>query len=262
MRSQTLRRPVLWLLLIASSVWLGGCALPRAPATPMASLAVQADPARTSTTLIVFLPGAQEVPQDIVDEGLVAQVHQMGLDADVIVADAHMGYFRNGSFEQRLREDVMLPARAQGYQTIWLAGISLGGFGAMRYAQEHPDEVAGIVALAPFVATRLILQEVSGAGGLLRWQPGEPVGAGDYQRELLVWLKGYADPKAVRPPLYMGYGSSDRLQPFEPLMDPLLPPDHRLAAPGGHDWAPWKQMWRDVLQRLPIARRTAWALSP
>lgn len=235
-------------------VWLTGCAAYRTAQVPMPSLSVPVEAGRTAPALIVFLPGAQEVPKDILDEGLVAEVKRQGLDADVIVADAHMGYFRAGSFEERLRADVVAPARQRGYQTVWLAGISLGGFGAMRYARAYPDDVDGVVALAPFVATTDVLREVAEAGGLLHWRPMWPLQPGDHQRELLRWLQGYVDPGLNRPPLYIGYGETDRLQPYEPLMVPLLPPDRLLSAPGGHEWAPWKKMWADVLQRLPLPR--------
>ena len=33
-----------------------------------------------------------------------------------------------------------------------------------------------------------------------------------------------------------------------------LPPERLLAAPGGHDWAPWKTMWADALERVPLPR--------
>ena len=165
-----------------------------------------------------------------------------------------MGYFRAGSFVQRLREDVMLPARAQGYAAVWLAGISLGGFGSLMYAQTHLDEVQGIIALAPYLAPRAVLREVSQAGGLARWQPSLPLAADDHGRALLLWLKGYADPAQARPPLYMGYGERDRLQPFEPVMAGILPPDRMLSAPGGHEWGPWRRMWADALDRVPLPR--------
>lgn len=254
MASWAAHRGLRWIGAGLVCAWLAGCAVPRAARVPMPSVSVPAEAGRIAPVLIVFLPGSREVPQDIVDEGLVAEVKRQGLHADVIVADAHMGYFRAGSFEQRLREDVVAPARQRGYQSVWLAGISLGGFGAMRYARAYPDEVDGVVALAPFVATTDVLREVAEAGGLLHWRPLWPVPPGDYQRELLLWLQGYVDPGLGRPPLYIGYGDTDRLQPYDPLMVPLLPPDRLLGAPGGHDWAPWKQMWTDVLQRLPLPR--------
>src|SRR5690606_41098875 len=55
------------------------------------------------------------------------------------------------------------------------------------YAMNAPDEVAGVIALAPFIAARPLLDEVDQAGGLARWQPALPLAAEDYQRHLLVW---------------------------------------------------------------------------
>lgn len=231
---------------------LAGCAAQRPVVVPMQALSLPASPDRVSPTLIVFMPGVQEQPQDIVREGFVDQVRSRGIDADVVVVDAHLGYFTNGVFEQRLREDVVLPARARGYRSIWLAGISLGGFGALRYVRAFPDDIDGVIALAPYIAPRLDLQEVWHAGGLLRWQPVALPKPSQHERALLLWLKGYADPAQRRPPLYIGYGDRDGLQPFSPLMAGILPPGQLLSAPGGHDWPPWKAMWGDALDRVPM----------
>jgi Putative esterase len=231
---------------------LTGCAAQRPVVVPMPALSLPASPDRVSPTLIVFMPGVQEMPQDIVREGFVDQVRSRGIEADVVVVDAHLGYFTNGVFEQRLREDIVLPARARGHQSIWLAGISLGGFGALRYARAFPDDIDGVIALAPYIAPRLDLQEVWHAGGLLRWQPAAPPKSSQHERALLLWLKGYADPAQRRPPLTIGYGDRDGLQPFAPLMAGILAPERLLSAPGGHDWAPWKAMWGDALDRVPL----------
>jgi len=232
------------------AVLLAGCAAQRPVVVPMQSIALQASPQRISPTLIVFMPGVQEQPQDIVREGFVDQVRARGIDADVVVADAHLGYFTQGVFEQRLREDIVQPARARGYRSVWLAGISLGGFGALRYARAFPGDIDGVIALAPYIAPRLDLQEVWHAGGLLRWQPVEPPRPPQHERALLLWLKGYADPALRLPPLTIGYGDRDGLQPFAPLMAGILPLEHLLSAPGGHDWSPWKAMWGQALDRV------------
>ena len=231
---------------------LGGCALPRAAQVPMDALWLPASPNQPGRTLIVFLPGSQEVPQDIVREGFVEEVRARHPTVDVVVADAHVGYFRNRSFEARLRADVMAPARARGYESIWLAGISLGGFGSLVYAMNAPDEVAGVIALAPFIASRPLLDEVDQAGGLTLWQPALPLAADDYQRDLLLWLKGFGDPAQVRPPLFIGYGTRDRLKSFPELLESVLPAERLLSATGGHDWPPWKAMWSDALERAPF----------
>lgn len=244
--------PALWLALLLAVAVLTGCALPRAAKTPMDALWLPASTAQPSRTLIVFLPGSQEVPQDIVREGFVDQVRRRHPTVDVVVVDSHVGYFRNRSFEARLRADVMEPARARGYQSIWLAGISLGGFGSLMYARSAPGEVDGVIALAPFIASRSVLAEVAQAGGLKQWQPELPLKETDYQRDLLLWLKGYGDPAQARPPLFIGYGTRDRLEPFPDLLDSVLPAERLLTADGGHDWPPWKAMWAEALDRAPL----------
>ena len=218
-----------------------------------------AKPGHRADTLIVFLPGSMEVPQDIVQQGFVTQVRERRIDADVVVVDSHMGYFLRRTIIDRLREDVIGPALAQGYRQIWLAGISLGGFGALLYAMHHPDHLDGVVAIAPYIAPGETLQEVDEAGGLRMWQPPRSVAGSDIGRRLLVWLQGYAAPDAARPPLYIGHGLTDRLQPATPLMGGILPPEQVMVAPGGHDWPPWRQIWGEVLDRAlqPASVRAA-----
>lgn len=252
------RRAAAILAMAVLGLSLAGCSLMvREPRVPMEVLSLPRTADAQSQTLIVFMPGAQEVPQDIVREGFVAQVRARGIDADVVVADAHLGYFRGGVFEQRLHKDVIRPARERGYRSVWLAGISLGGFGALRYARAHPGEVDGVIALAPYLAPRLDLQAVWQAGGLANWRPDGPLKPWEHERALMLWLQGYADPAQQRPLLFIGHGEDDRLKPFGPLMAGLLPPGHLLSAPGGHDWPPWKAMWADALDRAPLPRAPA-----
>lgn len=243
------------LLAVMLCFTLSGCVFPRATKVPMDSISLPASVTERAKTLIVFLPGAQEVPADIVKEGFIEQVRARNIDADVMVIDSHMGYFLKRTFDVRIRTDIIEPARAKGYKSIWLAGISLGGFGSLMYARIFPDEIEGVIAIAPYISSNGVLNEIIDAGGLARWKPELPLKPDDYERDLLLWLRGYADPNMKRPRLYIGYGSKDGLDQFRQLIGTILPPDQLLAAPGGHDWPPWKQMWGDVLDRVPLERK-------
>ncbi len=243
------------LLAVMLCFTLSGCVFPRATKVPMDSISLPASVTERAKTLIVFLPGAQEVPADIVKEGFIEQVRTRNIDADVMVIDSHMGYFLKRTFDVRIRTDIIEPARAKGYKSIWLAGISLGGFGSLMYARIFPDEIEGVIAIAPYISSNGVLNEIIDAGGLARWKPELPLKPDDYERDLLLWLRGYADPNMKRPRLYIGYGSKDGLDQFRQLIGTILPPDQLLAAPGGHDWPPWKQMWGDVLDRVPLERK-------
>jgi pimeloyl-ACP methyl ester carboxylesterase len=197
--------------------------------------------------LLVLLPGAHMTPAELQREGFIAAVRQHGAAADVVAADAHLGYVQDGSILHRLHDDVIAPARAQGYQQIWLAGISLGGFVALTYAMRHPGQIAGLVTLAPYLGRRPLVQAVVAAGGPAAWRRTAQARDGDdAEHALWMWLSALP---AEAPPVYLGYGSEDRFADAHRLLAGLLPPDRVRSTPGGHDWPPWRTLWADWLAR-------------
>ncbi len=248
------QRQVLRTVVLVFAMALTGCTLLRPVVAPVPVIVdiMPGDSPPSQRVLLVFLPGAGDTPADLVREGFVEQVRQRGLAADVVVPDLHVRYYTGLTFEQRLMADVIGPARAKGYQQIWLAGISLGGFGSLMVSRLNPGMVDGVIALAPFIASNSVLDEVRQAGGLARWR--EPVVEGDWQRDLLRWLQGYGDPSQRRPALYIGYGTEDGFSEFNAAVGALLPKAHVRSAPGGHDWGPWKQLWGEFLDVVPLPK--------
>jgi hypothetical protein len=43
--------------------------------------------------------------------------------ADLVAVDAHLGYYYKRTIIDRLREDVLVPAKVQGYRRIVVVGI-------------------------------------------------------------------------------------------------------------------------------------------
>lgn len=207
----------------------------------------RACPATQAPVLLVLLPGAHMAPAELQAEGFVAALRQRQLAVDVAVPDAHLGYVYDGSILSRLHDDVVAPARAQGYRRIWLAGISLGGFVAMGYAFRHPGAIEGLVTLAPYLGRRPLVQAIAAAGGPAAWRKtAQPRDAADLDHDLWMWLSAHP---ASAPPLYLGYGREDRFAEGHALLAGLLPADRVSTAPGGHDWAPWRQLWGQWLDR-------------
>jgi len=244
------------LALLPLVLLLGACQFVRAPTVPMA---VQADAApRTGSerVLLVILPGIGDTPDDLIRHGMVEMVRERGIAADVIVADAHFGYYRTRQTVQRLWHDVIAPATASDYDGVWVAGISLGGLGAMLYGSgveyDAPEPVTGVLSIAPYLGDAQLMDEIQAAGGLLAWQP--PPGSTDFSHRLLDWLRGYGDPAAKRPPLYLGIGTEDRFLPGARLVGELLPREHVIEVPGAHRWRPWLEIWGEMLDRAPLPR--------
>ncbi len=236
---------------------LGGCNLLTPPThIPMDLLRPSGGPcAGRAPTLLVMLPGVRSRPDEFIDEGFVAAVRSRGLAADIVVADAHLGYYEDRSVLRRLRDDVVRPARAAGYRHIWLVGISLGGFGALGYGARMGDEIDGIVALAPYLGRRTLQQEINAAGGPLRWSrtPHERLDD-DLEREVWEWMA--AGPPA-RLPVFLGYGREDRFAEAHRLLAGLLPPDRVDSVPGDHDWPAWRALWAHWLERELIGTTCA-----
>lgn len=160
--------------------------MPPPAVVPMQSIAVRSACRSTLAPLVVMLPGAYSRPRDFVDEGFVDALRSRGVDADVQVVDAHLRYYEDKTIVERLRQDVVRPALARGVPQVWLVGISLGGFGALGYAARHGDEIAGVLALAPYLGRRSVLQELEAAGGPAAWRRrSPPPEADDLERE--VW---------------------------------------------------------------------------
>ena len=205
-------------------------------------------------TLVVMLPGAYSRPPEFVEAGFPQALRAAGLAADICIADSHVGYYSDRSILRRLREEIVLPARAQGYRQIWLVGISLGGFGALGYAVRHGTEIDGVLAIAPYLGPRRLTQEIAAAGGPRAWRAAgldasAPGTSDELDREL--WRAFAAQDNTAtaparsgpRPPVYLGYGVDDRFADAHRRFAELLPATHVATAPGGHDWAAWRALW-------------------
>lgn len=199
--------------------------------------------------LIVFLPGIGDVAEDFFRRGFVQEMERHGVAADAMAIDAHFGYYAARAIHTRLTDDVIASARTMGYEKIWLAGVSMGGFGAATYAAMHPDKIAGIVLFAPYLGPATLIEEIAAAGGIARWEP-HPIAQEDYQRALWAWFKQHVAVDGVNTlPIYLGYGKRDMFEKANSLLSEILPVGHVFPVSGGHDWRTWKLIWRQVLSR-------------
>jgi pimeloyl-ACP methyl ester carboxylesterase len=168
--------------------------------------------------------------------------------------DSHLGYFSDGSVMKRLHDDVVLPARAAGYRSIWMVGISLGGFASLGYAARHGEHIDGVVALAPYPGTRGLQKEIVDAGGPRAWSRTAADTEADLERAVWRWLADDVPGPRPRPRLYLGLGQDDRFAQGVQLMATTLPAAQTSSVPGGHDWGPWRALWNGWLDRGLLAK--------
>lgn len=198
--------------------------------------------------LIVLLPGRWSEPEAFERAGFARAVAERKLAVDLVAVDASFGYYRDRSIVTRLHDEVVSPARLRGYESIWLAGTSLGGLGALLYLRDRPGQVDGALALAPFLGRPEVIAEIEATGGPARWTPPAHFERDDVGRELWSWLATWAaTPHAV--PVALGWGEQDGLARSNRLLATLLPAEHSDSIAGGHDWPTWTRLWERFLDR-------------
>ena len=128
----------------------------------------------------------------------------------------------------------------------FVAGLSMGGYGALKHAMTHPERYAGVASLSGVADIRQL------AGRLERAEIVTRVFGGDFAPEDdLFELLASVDP-ATAPRLYIGCGTEE---------ERLMPPNERFVAeaqargvdvttdfrPGVHEWGLWDAQIQDVL---------------
>jgi pimeloyl-ACP methyl ester carboxylesterase len=191
---------------------------------------------------MVWLPGAYHAARDFLAAGFAEAVRTRRIALDLDFVDMELAHVGDRSALQRLRSDIVLPARAAGV-SIWLGGISLGGLFALDYAASHPDELDGLCLLAPYLGNRMLTGEIAQAPGLERWQPGE-LAETDEERRIWRYIKSRRDESR---PLYLGFGREDRFAAAHELLAATLPADSVDVIAGGHEWSTWSRLWENFL---------------
>lgn len=239
-------------MLVAAGLALTACVPLGRPAVPMRTLElVKGDESRC---LAVLLPGRLNAPEKFAKSGFASAVAARGLALDLVAVDAHLGYYRDRSVVERLRLDVVAPARAAGYDTIWLVGSSLGGVGSLLYLKHYPEDLAGVFVLAPYLGPAEVIDEIAATGGPAHWRPPSRVAADDVGRELWSWLAPWlAGEQKI--PLHLGWGTADAFDRSNRLLASALPPERVYTHPGGHDWKTWESLWGAFLDREEPCRR-------
>lgn len=229
-------------ILLLSSILMFGCYRHDTAVPVAATNHARGD--KASETLIVMLPGRGGNMKDFEEAGFMALANKAGLNSDILTVDLHEGYYYNRTMVERLRLDVVQPALKKGYQKIWFVGVSLGGFGALMYAKEDNANIGGILVIAPYLGDKIV-EEIQEAGGIQKWEPRPNTSSEEYEVDLWKWLKrGYGST-----PLYLAFGSDDRMATSHKLLADLLPRDRTIAISGGHNWKTWTALWKLFLEK-------------
>lgn len=205
-------------------------------------------------TLVIVLPGRADNVEVMREFDVAEAIHAGWPEVDVQLTSATLAYYTDGELPQRLRSQIIEPARAKGYERLILVGASMGGMGAMVVDEALPETFDNIVLLAPYLGRARVMREVESAGGIRSWQPGakpDVVNRSNFDRELL-WrqISLYASDPKLRRRVWLGYGEQDRLAATVPVIAPALEAEQILPLPGGHKWVVWNAAATTIFARL------------
>ncbi|MCG7308936.1 alpha/beta hydrolase family protein [Brachybacterium sp. ACRRE] len=140
-------------------------------------------------------------------------------------------------------------------EDTFVAGLSMGGFGAFKLALNHPERFAAAASLSGALdPVALDLSQHAGQLAQRIWGGQDISGTADD----LMGLLGSADPTAL-PQLFLDCGTEDHLvtqnQAFIDLAEERGVDLTSRLRPGTHAWDFWDRGIQDVLDWLPIRGR-------
>ena len=207
-------------------------------------------------SLVVLFPTMGGKGSHYETQGFLDEVWERGFEASMEVLDVKLSLYLRGKFVELLKTEVIEPAKTEGFEEIYLVGISLGGHGVLLYATEYPEDVDGIVILAPFISGDTVSEAIEKAGGLDTW--GDcPFLAWTHACNLWKSLKVYVSNPRNQRKVVLGFGTEDIFVDQCRILADVLLPEQVFTVSGGHDWATWKKLFikaADYFRELKIQR--------
>jgi len=207
-------------------------------------------------SLVVLLPTMGGKGSHYETQGFLDEVWERGFEASMEVVDVKPSLYLGNRIVELLKTEVIEPAKTEGFEEFYFVGISLGGHGVLLYATEYPEDVDGIVILAPFISGDTASEAIDQAGGLETWEDC-PFLAWTHACNLWKSLRVYvSDPRNQRK-VVLGFGTEDIFFDQCRILAEVLLPEQVFTVPGGHDWPTWKKLFikaADYFRELKIQR--------
>lgn len=235
-------------------VLLSGCGFLRSGRAPLATESLTSQGA---SCVIVLLPGLGDPPSRFEQHAFQHALAKSEVPCDLEVVDSHFGYYREAVIAERL--GALLVGLRERHEQVWLAGVSLGGYGAALSARARPDLVDGVILISPFLgvpsSVRPLVERIEREGGLdafegpVAW-PTNPRKHFTMAEPLWLWLGERARAEGG-PRLVLAFGEDDGFAWKHRVVGAALDAQDVIRLPGGHDWDTFSRLWREVTVRAP-----------
>ncbi|WP_460241790.1 lipase family protein [Aurantivibrio infirmus] len=239
-----MKRIKAFVLIVFSLVFLQGCQYFQRASIPMEfekyvldnDRYVQAPELsnRSSTSLLVMLPGIAGQPNSKTLDSILKTLEYENVDIDVLDVNANFAYYRSRILLERLKADIVDPALTLGYEKIHFMGVSLGGYGALLYLREFPDDVTSAMLLAPYLGEDDEYVDFVNSATPVDFSEGN----------LWPWLSTL--PPQVNNKIFLAYGLQDDFSALNSKLAEFLDDEHVFTIEGEHRWTTWLPLWQQL----------------
>ncbi|CAH1223657.1 alpha/beta hydrolase family protein [Paenibacillus sp. JJ-223] len=193
-------------------------------------------------------------------------VAQLGIA--VVMPQVHRSFYTDmaegGRYWSFISEE--LPALARSFFPLsdrrednFVAGLSMGGYGAFKLALRKPDQYAAAASLSGALDMAAHMDNASGALSRAELERIFGPSIAGTENDLLHLLKESQASTGPRPLLYQCCGTEDFLyEDNQTFRQACAQTDFQLTyeeGPGAHEWGYWDAKIQDVLKWLPLAKK-------
>ena len=141
-------------------------------------------------------------------------------------------------------------------EDTFVAGLSMGGYGAFKLALRQPERFAAAASLSGVLDLAGLVKRMDDNGGKYTNIFGKSPKISGTENDLLLLSKKLASGKGKKPKLYFCCGTEDFLYQdnlkFKAHLSKLGIPFTYQEGPGNHEWGYWDANIQKVLAWLPL----------
>jgi pimeloyl-ACP methyl ester carboxylesterase len=207
-------------------------------------------PLQSTATRVVLMPGAYHTHEQYLQAGFEQAVRARARPLELTLAVPEVAHLTDRSWIAALHDEVIAPLRTPAGTSLWLGGVSLGGFMALRFAAQYPQALDGLCLLAPFLGSRIIAAEIAAQKDVASWQAGAPY-EDDDERRIWQYVAGLGS-SMTGTRVFLGLSSGDRFADTQQLLARALPRNRTTTCvvDGAHDWPAWRRLWEQFLDEF------------
>ena len=203
---------------------------------------------KPTSDLLVMFPGINSPGTDFIQHGFVSMFQHRYPDVDIILVDTRFAYIKDDNIAERIQNEIILPARRDGYKKIGFTGISLGGLSALKYSKTFAGNLDGIVLIAPYLGEQSAIEDLLASRAPFAWSE---LNTNSRDKTIRLWryLLNKTQGKKSKDRLFIAYGESDRFSDMQRFLASLLDKNNVFTEKGGHNWTVWKKLWQTMLDK-------------